>query len=428
MDKIDINDLLNRTDLINNIITTINYIEENKNLNNIKKCIYIHGNSGVGKSYLINQILLKLNYNTIDYNIFSLKYKNIDDFFNEYNNKTIDILNVFNKILKKNVIFIDNIDIVNNTDKNTISNLIKVLKPKKYKRQNNEKTLPCLLICIGNNILDKKIKELIKISNVFEFLSPTDIQVNNILTRIMPSLHMVNNDNINNINNIVKYINYDLRKINNIYFLYENGLIDNYYDHLFADYIKNIDVKYITNVFINNKCNYNDDLILINDNDKTTLSLLYHENIIDNLNLNMIDNIKLYLLILNVFCFCDYMDRIIFQKQIWQLNEISFKLKVIYNNHIFHNNIQFINSKSTYIRFTKILCKYCCEFFNYIFLFNLSQLLNIDKKDLFLFFTLIKNNTYNKDIYKILHTKYTISLLEINRMVRFINNYLEYVN
>ena len=56
------------------------------------------------------------------------------------------------------------------------------------------------------------------------------------------------------------------------------------------------------------------------------------------------------------------MDRSIFQKQLWQLNELSFKIKVVYNNILFHNFI--INNnfklkiKLNNIRFTKILTKY----------------------------------------------------------------------
>lgn len=420
MDKININNLFDRNNFINNLITTINNIQENINKNNIKKCIYIHGNSGIGKSVLINNLLTELNYNVIDYNIFSLKYKNINDFFDEYNNKTTNILDVFYKISKKNIILIDNIDIINYTDKSTISNLIKVIRPKRYKHQINEKSLPCILICIGNNISDKKIKDLIKISYVFELHSPTINQVKNVLLEIMP---YINKYNTNIIDTITNYINYDLRKMSNIYFLYKNNLlIDYYYYYLFCDYIKNTDIKYITNRFINNKCNFNDDVIYINDNDKTTLSLLYHENIIDNLNLNIVDNINLYLSILNIFCFCDYIDRIIFQKQLWQLNEMSFKLKVIYNTNIFHNFIKFRSSKYSDIRFTKILTKYSSEFNNYIFIINLCQSLNIDKKDLFLFFTLIKNNKYTTDIHKLLYDKYNISSLEINRIIKFIDN------
>ena len=51
----------------------------------------------------------------------------------------------------------------------------------------------------------------------------------------------------------------------------------------------------------------------------------------------------------------------------------------------------------------------------------------MDKKDILCyFFTLIKNNKYDKDIYKLLNDKYYISVLEINRIIRLLNNLLEY--
>ena len=122
------------------------------------------------------------------------------------------------------------------------------------------------------------------------------------------------------------------------------------------------------------------------------------------------------------------MDRIIFQKQIWQLNEISFKLKVINNNNIFHNHIKHVKSKLDNIRFTKILTKYSSEFNNYIFIINLTQLLEIDKKDMFVFFMLIKNQIYNdKNIINNLNDVYNISTLDINRIIKFLNNYIEYI-
>ena len=426
MDTIDINTLLNRNNIITNITNCINYIDTNIDKSDIKKCIYIYGDYGIGKTQLINKILSQLDYNIIEYNIFSLKIKNISDFLFEYNLKKTNILNIFNNISKKNIILIDNIDTINLIDKTIISNLIKLLRPKKSKRQKLELSINNQIICIGNNNSDKKIKELMKISHIFKLNAPTNIQIKSILNKLLPDLSITYNSNL--INNIIYYIDNNLRKINNILLLYNNNLLLNYFNNIFNNNIKINDIKYITNLLINNRYNFNDDLISINDTDKTTISLLYHENIIDYLNLNIINNINLYIQILNNFCFCDYMDRIIFQKQIWQLNEISFKLKVIYNNNIFHDCVKIVDTKLENIRFTKILTKYSSEFNNYIFIINLSQALNLDKKDLFLFFILIKNNLCDKNIINLLIDIYNISNLDINRIIKFLNNYIEYNN
>ena len=44
-----------------------------------------------------------------------------------------------------------------------------------------------------------------------------------------------------------------------------------------------------------------------------------------------------YIKILNNICFADYIDRITFQKQIWQFNEMSSEVKTFYNNKLYHD-------------------------------------------------------------------------------------------
>ena len=130
------------------------------------------------------------------------------------------------------------------------------------------------------------------------------------------------------------------------------------------------------------------------------------------------------------FCFGDYMDRIIFQKQLWQLNEISFKIKVVYNNNILHKFIEDNkckhNVKLTNIRFTKILTKYSSEFNNYTFLINMCQKIDLDKKDIFVLFYILKNYYTNENI-NYLIDKYNITILDINRIIKFISVITEYI-
>ena len=59
----------------------------------------------------------------------------------------------------------------------------------------------------------------------------------------------------------------------------------------------------------------------MNETDRTSIGLLFHENVIDLLekidNINKEEIINGYLKILENITFCDYIDRITFQKQIW---------------------------------------------------------------------------------------------------------------
>ena len=71
------------------------------------------------------------------------------------------------------------------------------------------------------------------------------------------------------------------------------------------------------------------------ESDRTILSLLFHENIIQILDNN---NMNIYLKILRNFIYSDYIDRIIFKKQIWQLTEMNYIIKLFQNNYILTSN------------------------------------------------------------------------------------------
>jgi hypothetical protein len=71
----------------------------------------------------------------------------------------------------------------------------------------------------------------------------------------------------------------------------------------------------------------------MNETDRTIVGLLWHENIIDVIDkYPKKDAIPLYSKMLENMCFADYIDRITFQKQIWQLNEMSSLIKTFNNN------------------------------------------------------------------------------------------------
>jgi uncharacterized protein YdiU (UPF0061 family) len=122
-------------------------------------------------------------------------------------------------------------------------------------------------------------------------------------------------------------------------------------------------------------------------------------------------------------CFSDYIDRITFQKQIWQFNEMSSLIKTFKNNKLYHESFK---KKQKYnpseVRFTKVLTKYSTEYNNSLFIQNLCQQLGMDKKDLFSFFLELKNN-YDDNQLVILFENYEITKLDINRIYRYLDKY-----
>ena len=47
-----------------------------------------------------------------------------------------------------------------------------------------------------------------------------------------------------------------------------------------------------------------------------------------------------YKSVLDNICYADYIDRITFQKQIWQFNEMSSLIKTFKNNALLHNTFE----------------------------------------------------------------------------------------
>ena len=139
------------------------------------------------------------------------------------------------------------------------------------------------------------------------------------------------------------------------------------------------------------------------------------------------ESIPFYNQILENICFSDYIDRITFQKQIWIFNEMSSLIKTFYNHRLWNKlekkkPIIFNPEK---VRFTKVLTKYSTEYNNYLFIQNLCQSLNFDKKDLIAFFIKLKNDYENDEIYSLLD-QYELTKLDINRIYRYIEKYTMY--
>ena len=416
--NIDYNNYINRESIINNIKNELQYFENNKKNLLIKRSLFIYGNHGIGKTRLVYKILKQLNYDIININSNEIKSKSYLNTITKNNLSNNSVLNMFKKINKKKAIVIDEIDNIKISNRGFISELIKIIRPKKTKKQKKENYSNYIIICISNNQIDKKIKELKNVSINIELNTPTNNDIKNIIANIMPKLS-------NSIcEKSVKYIQNDFRKITLLYDIYKNNykLIDN--DLLENILFKNIfsdDTKYKVNNLLKNKMNFNSHNLLINETERTVISLLWHENIIDVLN-NYSNNITipLYINILNNICYGDYIDRITFQKQIWQFNEMTSQIKTYYTNYILHKNLKKIIISSTSVRFTKILTKYSSEYNNLTFIIELSKKLNIDKKDILSYFYYFYNN-YNIEHTKNILNKYNITLLEINRIFKFID-------
>ena len=363
-------------------------IESNNSILHNCKGIMIKGDYGSGKTTFVKTSLKELNYDIIEYDHTLSGSKNIENIF-EKQKCLNSIINIFNNKKRKIAILIDNLECINKNERGIISEITKQVRGKKTKTQKKEQYSLNPVICISSITSEKKITELsLKMYNI-KFKTLNDNIIKSILEK---------NKNYNSINKIVKYISGNLYKLNSILNLGDEFNVNEYINNIDCIY----DTKDVVKKIINDKLNINYHKSIC-ETDRTSIGLLYHENIID-----YYKNLKecKYIEVLNNFCYTDYIDRITFQKQIWTFNEMSSVIKLMYNNSILSDNEK---RDIIDIRFTKVLTKYSTEYNNKMFLIKLSQKINIDIDDLILKY--ISNNNYKNE---------NITELETNRLKKFL--------
>ena len=463
MDKLNLNSILKRKNIEYEIVDIINKFYNSKN-NVVKPGIYVYGNAGIGKTNFITNLLKDNNFDIIYYDNSIIRNKQLIENITCNNLSNNNIVSLFNKKNKKIVIVLDEIDGINFGDKMSLNFLIKILRLKKTKKQKLETYSNCPVICINNNQNDKKILELMNVCSIFNLKKPKIEETIEIFKNLIPDI-FCQNTFLNNLNllqtNILNCVDNNLNKIKNIlnykkYNLLESKFLINF-DSTFKNNINNNDnnnnnnnndnndnndnnnnnnndnndnndnnndnqynIKYITHNLLKNYYDFNNHY-LINETNRTVVSLIFHENIISLLTeLPFHKKINIYYKILNNFKFSDYIDRIIFQKQIWQLNDINYINKIFYNNFILYKYNVLKHIDLNKIIFTKILTKYSNEYNNTVYLNNLSLNLMMEKSDIFIFFVHLKNTYSIDEITNILYV-YDINKLDINRIYKFIN-------
>jgi len=425
----DVNKILNREQTVNEIKTILKSFDVNCNNILFKKGIYIYGSPGCGKTEFVMNILKELDYDVIKYDAGDVRNKSLIDTITSNNISNCNVLQMMKGVTKKIAIVMDEIDGMNNGDKGGITSLIKLIRQKKTKKQRLESKTVNPVICIGNYYIDKKIKELMKVCNTFELHTPNLMQMTTMVDICIPILTTSMKGKV------LEYIQGDMRKLNFIIDIYKKKpelMTEETITNIFHTKSFNEDSKKITSSLINHNIDIREHNTFMNETDRTIVALLWHENIVD-----AIDKTEkkkafpFYLKILENMCFADYTDRITFQNQIWQFNEMSSLMKTFYNNKIYHDTFSDSPSKfkSSEIRFTKVLTKYSTEYNNILFIFNLCQQLDMDKKDLFAFFQELRL-FYGKEFYNSLEKlnqveqifeSCNINKLDIKRMYRYLD-------
>jgi len=260
---------------------------------------------------------------------------------------------------------------------------------------------------------------------------PSNFELETIINKQFPNISKFTNYQLI-ISNILSYLNNKYYKLNNLKYYYTNNIIEVKFDNS-CNYsynsIKNSNasIKLLTKNFLEySYCLQN--LDIINFFDRTSLTLLLHENIIKLFSNNLtMQELKIYKEILKNYIFCDCIDKNIFLYQIWQLNDIVYIIKIYFNNLILHKHklLKAINQND--IIFTKILTKYSSEYNNYNFIFNSTQKYSLNKKNLFLYIYSKKNqcDECDDDNETFVNEDDESKLLN-NRILKLISQYTNY--
>lgn len=269
---------LGRADMesaIKDLLTQFPHLEKGS-----KRNIYIRGNSGVGKTTFISRILAEMDYDVIPYDTGETKNNHTIELITKNTIASTNVISSFKKETKKHVVLIDDTDSLSISDKAALTTLIKLVRPKKTKKQQTEAFNTIPIIFVGNMMIDKNLKDLIHVCHTFEMYPPTREQMTHIVKDVFPSLTVHPRD----CDDLVDYLGEDLAKL---------SLTQEYYHdtpgELLLSDIRTLFVRKTKNTDRAQKIQqlYHHDIPLkyhsqfINETDRTTVSLLWHENVID---------------------------------------------------------------------------------------------------------------------------------------------------
>ena len=324
-----------------------------KNDNTIKRALIFTGPPGTSKTSLAHIILKENGFNIIEFNSSDVRNKtkiseNIQKIINSMNNKSSI----------PNGIVMDEIDGLSSGDKGGLSHLISIINPLKgiNKKKNKIYNIPPI-ICICNDIANKKINELKKECLEIRFTKPS-------INTLIQLINIISDKESININNYAKYaianlaqndyrrLIYILQCLKNISF--QTNVIDTSHvcelEQIISNKFISLDAYNATNKILGKPMKIQD-IRMIYELEKSILPMMIHENyniIINSLNTTVENKLKLSKDIIDSICTSDIIDKLMYTNQKWQFQTIHCITSCYFPN-------KYVN---TYPYVTKPLCKW----------------------------------------------------------------------
>ena len=405
-----------------------------------KRAVLISGKSGIGKSLLAEIMYNEYNYKIYEFNSSDVRScKSLKESLDKVM-ESIDVQMICQNYKNKSPgIIMDEIDGMGVGDRGGIQELIKIINPlrgrrsiKKVEKKNllNKKIVP--IICINNDIYDKKINELKK--DCLE-IKLDKISLNELFEYFKK---IITNENINitdeSLKKIIIKCNSDIRRIfiiiNDIKNTYNNdNITNNNVDEVLNIYEKeNIDISlHESSDLVINKNLSESKITEIYESDRCLLPQMIHENYMSSIiSRNGDDDKKLEssIEISRVLYLCDYIDKYIYTNQNWDLQNLQCYYSGIIPNYYF--NYSGKPKYYTKINFSLCLGKTSLQYTNYKnieFLIHILNNKNYKFEDLNLIYKKIMLYFNSKNENDIINAKkicdyYDIKYTDLEKLVK----------
>jgi len=345
----------------------------------VSNCLFLYGPPGCGKTSLAYIILNKYKYDIIELNASELrKQKDMNDKFNDILQKR-NILSMFNNTTKENAIIMDEIDGLTTGERGTLTDLIKIMFPKKNQLKSNPKYYRYKqfnpFICISNT-LDKKINEIKGKSVALTMNYPTHLQLEKLAKKILTQEKKSFNDKI--IKEIVIHSQKDIRRLLTIldYIFNASNFKFNY--KVCKELLDKFDKKTLDNTNFEAADNILSSYLGIDDiyfnySNKNIISIIIYENIINRIltkkrkNITDLDKFNDILHIYKNFSIGDVIDLNIYRNQHWNLN-IYYCLYTCIESSYIINQKKSAFKNNTSLKFSTLLNKTSLEYLNVKFI------------------------------------------------------------
>ena len=150
MEQLNYNEILNRCQCAEKVEKALKDFENNKLDKLQKRGIYIYGAPGSGKTKFALNVLENAGYDVVKYDAGDIRNRGIIENITKANMSDRNVISMFHGKAKPIAILMDEIDGMNNGDKGGINALIKLIRPKKTKKQKLEDTTGTPIICVSN--------------------------------------------------------------------------------------------------------------------------------------------------------------------------------------------------------------------------------------------------------------------------------------